>query len=491
LPRSGFGEASAVPVLLAAVLLLLTVASAQAAPGQFDPTFGKRGVVTTGIGESAGALAVGLQPDGKIVVAGAGNIHCGDPCQATFALARYKPSGSLDRSFGTAGVVTTRFAGDDGAQDLALQANGQIVAAGAAFDGASSSQFGLARYNSDGSLDAAFGVGGKLTTAVGDRSGANALAIQPDGKLVAAGFGSQGNSSVFALVRYDTDGSLDPSFGSGGVVTTAIGADSEATGVALQPDGKIILAGFSDGNFALTRYETNGSLDATFGAQGKVVTSFSSKTDVAYGVALQRDGEVVAVGEEGGFNPVGHPALARYESNGSLDPTFGQNGKVTEAGPGHAYAVALGPHGKIITAGMRYSGGLTNFSMARFNHDGSRDPKMADGRLAGRLGINASASDLVLEPDNKVIGVGSALERFAVVRYLSGSERCVVPKLKDKRLAKAKRSIRRTYCSLGSVRRTFSGKFARGRVISQRPKHGTRRPVGAKVRLVVSKGKRR
>jgi uncharacterized delta-60 repeat protein len=266
--------------------------------GDLDTTFDGDGKVTTDFGVNSGrAFSVAIQSDGKIVVAGGSN--------SDFALARYNSNGSLDTTFDGDGVVTTDFGNSDTAFSVAIQSDGKIVVAGFSFNGRNG-DFALARYNSDGGVDYSFGSGGKVATDFsGDYDGAFSVAIQRDGKIVVAG-GSDHNGSIrlhdFALARYDSNGILDPTFGSGGKVTTDFGGNDEgAKSVAIQSDGKIVVAGHS-GNvgsnnyFALTRYESNGSLDTTFDGDGKVTTDFGSGFDRAYGVAIQSDGKIVVAG---------------------------------------------------------------------------------------------------------------------------------------------------------------------------------------------------
>jgi uncharacterized delta-60 repeat protein len=262
------------------------------------------------------AFAVAIQADGKIVAAGQ-TAPGGLSCQ--FALARYNTDGSLDPSFGPDGTVMTDFGGGFAAfaqaRGIAIQVDGKIVAAGV---GGPSSDFALARYNTDGSLDPSFGPGGTVTTDFGGFDGANAVAIQADGKIVAAGIG--GFLSTFALTRYNTDGSLDPSFGTGGQVTTQFtGLNSEsAMGLAIQTNGKIVAAGFAffpffHSDFALARYNTDGSLDPSFGTGGTVMTDFGDGVDAeGDGVAIQADGKIVVVGGAGPCTPPCEFALARY-----------------------------------------------------------------------------------------------------------------------------------------------------------------------------------
>src|SRR5947209_5776224 len=290
--------------LLSALLLVLSFAhSVDAGPGDLDATFGTGGRVLTDFGGGAGARALALQADGRIVVAGLSRVGVGDD----FALARYNPNGSLDSSFGSGGRVLTDFGLDDEARAVVLQADGKIVVAG----GSGGAFFALARYNADGTLDPSFGSEGRVCTNVGGRDGARALALQSDGKIVVAGF-SDVVGFGFALARYNPDGSLDPSFGSGGRVLT--GGVALARGLALQSDGKIVVAGFSDAgggqDFALARYNPDGTLDLTFGTGGKVTTDFGGFDD-AFALALPTDGKIVVAGSDGSDF-----ALARYETRG-------------------------------------------------------------------------------------------------------------------------------------------------------------------------------
>ena len=286
------------------------------ANGSLDTTFGIGGKVTTAIGTSNDiATSVAIQSDGKIVAAG----YSWNGSNDDFALARYNVDGSLDTSFGIGGKVTTAIGtSEDGAFSVAIQSNGKIVAAGVSFN-EDKYHFALARYNVDGSLDTSFGIGGMVTTAIGSAlSYALSVAIQGDGKIVAVGHSYNEGRSDFALVRYNVDGSLDTSFGLGGIVTTAIGsADSIAYSVAIQGNGKIVAVGHSwnesDSDFALARYNVDGSLDATFGIGGIVTTTFGTSEDGAFSVAIQSDGKIVAAGYSwNGSND--DFALARYNA---------------------------------------------------------------------------------------------------------------------------------------------------------------------------------
>ncbi len=341
--------------------------------GSLDTSFGSSGKVTTSIGDGDDfANAVAIQTDGKIVAAGvakSGN-------QNSFALTRYNTDGSLDTSFGSSGKVTTAFGiFDDHAYSVAIQTDGKIVAAGYADIIGSQNSFALARYNTDGSLDTSFGSTGKVTTSIGGGlgSGAYAMAIQTDGKIVTAGFANDGVKNSYALIRYNTDGSLDTSFGSSGNVITAIGTSYDyANAVAIQADGKIVAAGSANNgarnNFALVRYNSNGSLDTSFGSSGKVTTTIGSSDDLAFAVAIQKDSKIVAAGYamNGSQNSI---ALIRYNTDGSLDTSFGSSGKVTTAigiSNDVVYGVAIQSDGKIVAVGQSDNGSNFDFALARY-----------------------------------------------------------------------------------------------------------------------------
>jgi uncharacterized delta-60 repeat protein len=271
------------------------------ADGSLDVTFGGDGKVVVDAGVWPEDMV--LQPDGKIVVTG------------WFAVIRLLPDGTLDTTFGTNGVAATGLTYNNA---VVLQADGKIVTAGATYDAATSQyRFSLARFESNGAVDATFGVNGRVITHLGGTSWARTLALQPDGKIVAAGsgFNVAVNRSELAVARYGQDGTLDPTFSSDGMLFTNFGATSGATSVLLQPDGKIVAAGTTLSQFALARYHPDGALDVTFDVDGLVTTAFitpgaSSLTDLA----RQLDGKLVAVGFTGSTGPGTLDfALARYE----------------------------------------------------------------------------------------------------------------------------------------------------------------------------------
>jgi len=346
--------------------------------GTFDPTFGTGGHTTIDVPASA----VAIQGDGKIVTAG--TMVNPSNSIADFAVARYNPNGTLDNTFGAGGKVTTDFSGvSANAYSVALQGDGKIVVSGVAnVDGGE--QFALARYNPNGSPDLGFGTGGKVTTGFGiEQQGFSytewgTVAIQGDGKIVMAGRASISSTGGFdvALARYNPNGTLDNTFGTGGKVTTDFGSRYDgAFSVALQQDGKIIVAGQALGrafDFLLVRYNLNGTLDNTFGTGGKVLIDFVG-SDAAFSVAVRLDGKIVAAGRSYVFATGNYDfAVARYNSNGTPDTSFGTGGKVTTDFLGDddsAFSVVVQPDGKAVVAGSAFdpNAWTYDFAMARYN----------------------------------------------------------------------------------------------------------------------------
>jgi len=337
--------------------------------------------------------------------------------------------GGPDLTFGRDGVVTTNVDDSNGSADypraVLVQPDGGIVVAGWYTAAGGNSDFVVARYASNGDLDASFGGDGLMATDLGSSLDyAWDAELQPDGKIILAGYTSNGKDTDFALVRYNRDGSLDSTFGSKGVVTTDLGgADDFALASALQADGKIILVGaewdsLAKGGagarrFALVRYNPDGSLDFSFDGDGKVVGDDWGMNTYLADVAVQPDGKVVAVGAL--ENPVTHFyefAVARYKADGSLDRTFGGEGLVTtdlaEGTWDDAAAVALQPDNKIVVAGAAFGPEGSQCALARYNPDGSRDVTFgSDGKVVASLGEGYNcANALAIQADGKLLVAG-------------------------------------------------------------------------------------
>jgi uncharacterized delta-60 repeat protein len=390
--------------------------AALAAAGDLDPTFGRGGKVTTSFSVNDHANAMAIQADGKIVLAGAAGGAAGGPGQ--LFVSRLNHDGSLDPSFGSGGMARTSFGGfDDFARAVAIQTDGKIVAAGHSELINGRSRFVLARFNRDGSLDPTFGRGGRVVEQT--LSGANGVALQRDGKIVAVGdgFNAATGNTDFAVVRYNGDGSRDPSFDADGLVFTDFGSFEEALAVAIQGDGKIVVAGAGGRGGALARLNRDGSLDPTFGRGGRVLTVASNA------VALQADGKIVVAGAGAGG---GGFALARLERDGRLDPSFGSGGRVTTdfgGGRESANAVAIQGNGKIVAAGGTNgfgSGG--DFALARYTQHGSLDPSFGDGgKVTTDFRGVEFAIGVAIQGDGRIVAAGYAAggAHSAVARYLA------------------------------------------------------------------------
>jgi len=409
----------------------LLAAPALTPGGTLDTTFDTDGRVTTAFGinnASDYAYGVVVQGNGKVVAAGAQYDAFG--ANWNFALARYNSDGSLDSTFDTDGrVINAIGANDDIANAIALQSNGKTVVAGYSDTDASAAEnrdFAVIRYNTDGSLDSTFSSDGKVTTAISTGYDVGAgVAIQSNGRIVVAG----NTSNAFALVRYNSNGSLDSTFDGDGRVSTDFGPLSETLwAVALQADGRIVVTGSisngTDLEFIVARYNTNGSLDSTFDGDGKATTNFGEVGDIARSVAVQTDGKIVVAGNSGLDY-----AVARYNTDGSLDTSFGSGGKVTTdiaASTDTATGVAIQSDGKIVVSGYYYTGFNNDFALVRYHTDGSLDTTFdGDGIRVFPVAGDDYAYGVAIQPDGAIVVAGAASAGstgldFGVARVMPG-----------------------------------------------------------------------
>jgi uncharacterized delta-60 repeat protein len=435
----------------AAIIAALTAGSqmVQAAAGDLDQTFGRRGKITTDFnGTTDIAYAIALQPDDKMVVAGTTYAN-NDYSNEDFAVTRYNVNGTLDTTFGVNGKVTTDFPNLAAvASAVIIQPDGKILVAGGAFPQFTFlGDFALVRYNANGSLDTSFGSGGIVRTRFNaGGSYAFAAALQSDGKIIAAGtvfvdFSTDDSSNTdFGLVRYNPNGTFDQTFGNGGgVLTDFDGFNDDIYEVLIQPDRKIVAVGSAKNpanyyDFAMARYLPNGTLDNTFGRSGKVRTDFGdSNLDIAYCAALQPNGKIVAAGLATFNDGIDQNfAIARYNSNGTLDRTFSQDGRVTIDFGSYlqiAYSVLVQTDGKIVTVGYPNSESSdSDFLLARCNVNGSLDTTFGvGGKVRTSFGnLNDGANAAVLQPDGKIVAAGfhptttrTGVD-IIVARYLGG-----------------------------------------------------------------------
>lgn len=296
--------------------------------GVLDASFGSGGKVITPIGTSeAYVSSVAIQSDGKIIAAG---IYADDPNNFDIALVRYTTTGALDTSFGTGGKVTTAIGiSDDYVSRFVVTSDGKIVVAATTRNGTDTDSV-LIRYTSAGVLDSSFGSGGKVITAVqASDDGFIDLVVQPDEKIFAVGYTNSDDGSGFAFARYTSAGVLDATFGNGGMVTANFGTGDQFLGdIAFQADGKIVVTGQFETNFALARYTSAGTLDASFGIGGKVFKDFVDSDDSGNSIAVQADGKIVVAGDSLTYNYTtdsseGRFLLARFLDGDSAGPTSG------------------------------------------------------------------------------------------------------------------------------------------------------------------------
>lgn len=400
--------------------LAIPFSFAFAADGDLDTTFDTDGKVTTDNFGSDSGQSIVIQTDGKIVVAGRTSSNSND-----FMLARYNTDGSLDNTFDTDGIVTTDIgtSSNDVARDMALQIDGKILVAG--FSNVNgNNDFTVARYNSDGSLDTSFDTDGIVTTDIGSSTNdlAVGVAIQTDGRIVAAGH----SGDDFVVVRYNSDGSLDTNFDTDGIVSESFSGSSaeNSADVIIQTDGKIVVAGLvldgADIDFGIMRFDTNGSLDNTFSTDGKVTVDFLGNNDIANDLAIQSDGDIIVVGfADNGTND--DFAIARFTSSGVLDVDFDTDGKLTSqpsAFEDQASSVKIQNDGKIVVGGSTQETG-DDFCLIRYNSDGSVDGTFGtSGVVITHFASSDEIDAIALQTDGKIVAAGhDGTTDFALARY--------------------------------------------------------------------------
>jgi uncharacterized delta-60 repeat protein len=412
-------------------VLDVTVARYDPADGSLDTAFSSDGWVRTTVGTgSAIAYGVACQDDGKMVAAGYADAASG----YDFAAVRYNAGGSLDTTFSSDGKATTPVAPNrDYGKAVAIQADGKSVVAGYTQDFEVYTA-ALARYDVDGSLDTTFGTGGRVVIQLGTGGSIlHAVAIDSSQRIVVAGEAWNGSNWDFVLARFLSTGEADDSFSGDGKILDAIGASHDgAYGIAIQADGRIVAAGYSyngtNYDFAVVRHLTTGAADSSFSGNGEATNAVLAENDVAYAVAIQSDGKIVLAGNA--YNGVDTDfALARYLSTGVLDAAGFSGGTVTTSmgfGNDDAYAVAVDSSGNIVAAGKSYGGASTDFAVARYLPSGALDTTFSlDGWLrTDLLGGNIytdTAFGVKIQTDGKIVAggytAGVESSDFAVVRY--------------------------------------------------------------------------
>lgn len=413
--------------------------------GVLDLSFNGTGMVTSDIaGRYDIAYSMAIDSHGKIVVVG-----IADTNRPEFALARFNPDGGVDTSLGGDGKVTTAIGtSHDYARSVALDGAGRLVVAGFFVNGSNNYDIALTRYDTFGNLDLTFDEDGIVTSAIGSRDDvANSVVIDGNGKIIVAGYSATGtdrSSYDFALARYYADGSLDTTFGSDGKLTTDFGsAEDSAAKVTIDSHGRIVVAGYSFTNggyrFALARYTSDGKLDTapatglgpldpmTGLRAGKVTAAIGSYDDEAVGMAIDGNGKIVIAGYSRNGNGTYDFALVRYNEDGSLDATFNGDGILTTdfgSASDVATSMAIDPNGKIVVAGYSTIGNNFDFALARYTVDGNLDPTFdGDGRLTTTIGsLGSIANDVAIDGNGNIVVAGYTNFRgsnadFALVRY--------------------------------------------------------------------------
>ncbi len=415
---------SVVTAMLACSILQALAGQAGAVPGKLDTKFSGDGRATA-FPKGAIGYGVALDRKGRIVVAG--YTLSANP---GFAVARFRPNGTLDPNFGGGdGRVTTDLGGTDYAFDVAVGKNGRIVVAGTR-ESRSGSRMAVAVYTRRGALNRSFSSDGIAFVSFGKRfQAANALALTGGGKIVLGGSVSNGSASRWALARLKPDGSRDRSFGGDGRVTLDLGPSGEQINdLVMTAGGKIVAVGSVESGLspriAIARLRVGGALDRDFGTRGVKLTNVANGADTAYGVTRQRNGKLIVAAHvaNGGRADWG---ILRYGPNGRLDPTFHGDGiRILRFGPDHEFAQASAAqrNGRIVVVGRIRRSGNDQFGVVRLKPNGSYDRNFsADGRMVVDFdGGPDTARDVVLQRNGKIVVVGDATDRgtrrFGVAR---------------------------------------------------------------------------
>ncbi|MFO1002834.1 MAG: hypothetical protein U0936_21090 [Planctomycetaceae bacterium] len=414
--------------------------------GQSDPSFSSDGITWTQFGSSVDeAAASAQQADGKLVVVGRS--------QGNFSVARYLANGSPDLSFSTDGRTTISFGpgyAESGAADVVIQSDGKILIVGSAtriINQNGYSDIALVRLNADGSLDSTFSSDGLVTTDLGGYAGGRTVALQADGRIVVGGFGGGG---FFTLVRYRTDGSLDTTFRGTGYFTTFVASNSSSsvTSLAIQSDGKILAAGNVQSStnsryrstYTVIRFNANGTFDPTFGVSGRVIEAYSPLR-VANDMELLADGSILIAGSAEEYDSRGRNssmAVAKYDKNGaptefgtvvhSIEQNYASDPLQKYIAVADAKSLLVQPNGKIVVGGESEG----RFLMWRLNADGTSDTSFGgDGRVSTEfLTGTGTLVDVLRQSSGRLIAVGTHISPvtqkssdrdFLMTRYLDAT----------------------------------------------------------------------
>ena len=401
-------------------------------PGDFDASFGSGGLALYSVTSfnNLTSDSMVLQADGKIV--GSGTLKDSNGCYVF--VARYNSDGSPDGTFaGGSGISITQISVNSNCYSahVDLQSSGKLVVA-ATRDDSSSSDFVLLRYHANGSLDSTFGVGGMVVHNYVLHDQARDVVVQPDDKILLAGFSSNNNNTDFVIVRFTSSGYVDTSFGFSGraILDFNNGSNDNLSEIALQPNGKILAVGYtfssSAPDFALARFHSSGSRDYSFGSSGRQILDIFGSTDIAHAIAVQSDGRILVAGD------AYHSSLSRYymtilrlNSNATaFDSSFGNSGATyVSFGPTWNVIsdVALQSDGKIVAAGYTDARNANyDVALLRYNSNGSLDSAfLGDGGFSFDVPTNSHdlGKSLAIQNDGKILVGGDSSDRIMFTRH--------------------------------------------------------------------------
>jgi uncharacterized delta-60 repeat protein len=406
-------------ILIFSTLFLLLPFVASSQDGTLDATFGTGGTTTLVFsGFASDARTIAIQPDGKILIAGtaAGG-------GSSVAIARYTAAGVLDATFGTAGKIKHNLANSPSITSMALYPDGDIL-----LGGKGDNQGFLFRLNADGSKETTFGTDGAVYFA-NDFTGIVDLRIIAGNKILGCGNGKNGTNTYFSLFQKNADGTPDTGFGTNGYINHDMGSQETLLQMALQSDGKILLTGTVYDNSTLydlivCRFKTDGTIDTSFGTNGITTSSFTSGAyEQGFDIDVQSDGKIVVAGRSS-LNGLNSFLMVRYKTNGTLDNTFGTNGRTITSISGsmdEAHSLALTSDGKMIAGGFSGDGTNRLFTVVRYKSNGVIDPTFGTNGIATTaIGAKSVGEEVLIQSDGKIVmgGYSDVNPRaFALARF--------------------------------------------------------------------------
>ncbi len=417
---------------MAALMILALPVFSFAADGELDTTFDTDGAAVYDGGNFDEGNAVAIQADGKIVVAG----YRHNGTNWDIVVLRYNSDGTPDTTFDTNGAAIYAGAGNlnDEGNAVVIQADGKIVVAGYSWIG-TGYDIVVLRYNSDGTPDTTFDTNGAAIYDSGNFDLGYAVAIQADGKIVVAGQSYNGTYYNVVVLRYNSDGTLDTTFDTNGVAIYNSGSGDRSNAVAIQADGKIVVAGYSyNGTYwdaVVLRYNSDGTLDTTFDTNGVAIYN-NGNDDIGYAVAIQADGKIVVACASSNGTDLDAVVL-RYNSDGTPDTTFDTNGAaIYDSGNDDSgNAVAIQADGKIVVAGANNNGTDLDAVVLRYNSDGTLDSAFdTNGAAIYDSGNDDIGYAVAIQADGKIVVAGLSDNTtdydVVVLRFLSALQKAII-----------------------------------------------------------------